>query len=203
MTMGEFVGRYSGEESAWAAGGESEGSARGWRWGWERPMWLSGCTRSTSPSRPSTTLKTSCAAATSKKPSARVPLDADLADGGRANAYADPYAPYTSPGLEGVEYPWGGEGSYNGHGSTAALPLVANASPFQRADMYDDKGRHGGGHGGRMHSRLMLATDERETASNFGSESYAPSRNMFGAGDAKTLPNKDALAGEIQEGETA
>ncbi|KAJ7029418.1 hypothetical protein C8F04DRAFT_1237112 [Mycena alexandri] len=148
---------YSGEESAWAAGGESEGSARGWRWGWERPMWLSGCTRSTSPSRPSTTLKTSCAAATSKKPSARVPLDADLADGGRANAYADPYAPYTSPGLEGVEYPWGGEGSYNGHGSTAALPLVANASPFQRADMYDDKGRHGGGHGGRMYGGAQPA----------------------------------------------
>ncbi|KAJ7022784.1 hypothetical protein C8F04DRAFT_914447, partial [Mycena alexandri] len=46
-------------------------------------------------------------------------------------------------------------------------------------------------------SRFTSATDERETASNFGSELYAPSRNMFGTGDAKTLPDKDALAGEI------
>ncbi|KAJ7022783.1 hypothetical protein C8F04DRAFT_1272182 [Mycena alexandri] len=82
--------------------------------------------------KPSTILKTSCATATSKKPSARA-LDAALADGSHANTYTDPYAPYTSPGLKGNEYPWGGrggKGSYNGHGSTAALPLVTNASPF-------------------------------------------------------------------------
>ncbi|KAJ7036193.1 glycosyltransferase family 2 protein [Mycena alexandri] len=228
MTMGEFVERYGGEESAWAAGGGSEGEKV------ERARMEAGLGETdvvvgvhkvylTQPAfhyfedqlRSRDVEETKRARA----------LDADLADGGRANTYADPYAPYTSsPGLEGGEYPWGGgggEGSYNGHGSTAALPLVANASPFQRADMYDDEGGYGGGHGGGVyggvkngsaydddaHSRFTSAADERETASNFGSESYAPSRNMFGAGDAKTggvpLLDKDALAGEIQEGETA
>ncbi|KAJ7830396.1 hypothetical protein B0H13DRAFT_268824 [Mycena leptocephala] len=57
------------------------------------------------------------------------------------------------------------------------------------------------------HSRFMSAVDERETASNFGSESYAPSRNMFdaegkGAGVGAVLLDKDARAWEIQEGET-
>lgn len=38
--------------------------------------------------------------------------------------------------------------------------------------------------------------------SNFGSESYAPSRNMFQNTETKGLMEKEALAGEIQEGET-
>ncbi|KAJ7722410.1 glycosyltransferase family 2 protein [Mycena metata] len=229
MTMEEFVERYGGEESAWAAGGGSDRDKV------ERARKEAGLGEAdvvigvhkvylTQPAfhyfedqlRSRDVEETKRARA----------LDADLADGGRPNTYADPYAPYTSsPVAEGGEYPWGsggGEGSYNGHGSTAALPLVANASPFQRADIYDDEGGYGpGGYGSGVYggvkngsaydddarSRFTSAADERETASNFGSESYAPSRNMFGAGDAKTggvpLLDKDALAGEIQEGETA
>ncbi|KAJ7164534.1 glycosyltransferase family 2 protein [Mycena filopes] len=235
MTVGEFVERYGGDDSAWAEGGGSD------REKVER-------------ARREATLGDGDVVVTAHKVYLTQPafhyfedqlrsrdveetkrtraLDADLADGGRT--YADPYAPYTSsPGLEGGEYPWGSgdqrgasDGNYNG--SSAALPLVANASPFQRADMYEDEGGYGpggygGGHGGGggvyggvkagstfdddAHSRFTSAADERETASNFGSESYAPSRNMFGAGDIKSggapLLDKDALAGEIQEGETA
>ncbi|KAJ7647442.1 glycosyltransferase family 2 protein [Roridomyces roridus] len=127
---------------------------------------------------------------------------------------ADPYAPYPSPHLEGESSPWGAAGVSGPFGdSNAALPLVAHASPFQRADLYereDDgydehKALHGGDSDFDARSRYTSAVDA-ESASNFGSESYAPSRNMFGAGDVKgsaPLLDKDALAGEIQEGETA
>lgn len=149
--------------------------------------------------------------------------DAEV-EGGVLTGGGDPYAPYaTSPALEG-EAPWGGAGLYGGGvtdpfagGSSQALPLVSHQSPFQRADMYeaDDAGydergslRRGGDSEFDAHSRFTSAVDERETASNFGSESYAPSRNMFGAegkgaGAGAALLDKDALAGEIQEGETA
>ncbi|KAF7347345.1 Glycosyltransferase family 2 protein [Mycena venus] len=137
-------------------------------------------------------------------------------------AVADPYAPYTSgsPILERGEAPWGGSaggGAYTDpFGSSAALPLVASPSPFQHADMYErDNDEYGNERGAlrrnadsdpfETQSRFTNPhSDERETASNFGSESYAPSRNMFdvkGGGGAPLL-NKDALAGEIAEGET-
>ena len=47
-------------------------------------------------------------------------------------------------------------------------------------------------------------TSQRDdgSVSNFGTESYAPSRNMFQNADQKGLLDKEALAGEIQEGET-
>lgn len=121
---------------------------------------------------------------------------AGLADAG------DPYAPYPSPGTPGA--PFG-----SGYGdafaeSSQALPLVANASPFQRADLYEDdyddrKSLRSEDYDG--HSRFTSAHDE--TNSNFGTESYAPSRNMFQNADRKGLLDKEALAGEIQEGETS
>ncbi|KAF7342277.1 Glycosyltransferase family 2 protein [Mycena venus] len=146
-------------------------------------------------------------------------------------AMADPYAPYTpgSPMLDAGEMPWGGSAggggafhdpySGGGHGSSAALPLVANASPFQRADLYERDGYDDAGYDERgslrragesdpfdTQSRFTSARDDdRDTASNFGSESYAPSRNMFEAkhaGGGAPLLDKDALAGEIAEGET-
>ncbi|KAJ7506209.1 glycosyltransferase family 2 protein [Mycena galericulata] len=138
---------------------------------------------------------------------------------GGLGVYHDPYAPYSSSQLEGEGVsPWADGSGGGGHGgpfgdSSAALPLVAHASPFQRAELYereDDgydehKALHGADSEFDAHSRFTSAVDA-DSASNFGSESYAPSRNMFGAGDAKgaaPLLAKDALAGEIQEGETA
>ncbi|KAF7292507.1 Glycosyltransferase family 2 protein [Mycena kentingensis (nom. inval.)] len=124
---------------------------------------------------------------------------------------ADPYAPYPSSPHEGDANPWGGYGGDAYNGSTQALPLVANASPFQRADLYerDDDGYdehkslRGPDSDFDARSRFTSHVDA-ESASNFGSESYAPSRNMFGAGDNNGGPllDKEALAGEVQEGET-
>lgn len=111
----------------------------------------------------------------------------------------DPYAPYgggeaSSPNVGGYNDPFGQ--------SSQALPLVANAQPFQRggADMYDDE----------YEDRKSFRTDDyegsryghQETQSNLGSESYAPSRNMFQTSDPKkALGEKEALPGEIMEGE--
>jgi chitin synthase len=116
----------------------------------------------------------------------------------------DPYGPYPAS-AEGGDYGDGGGGAFGG--SSQHLPLVANASPFQRADLYD----------GEFDERKSLRSDEFDGRSNFtsqrdesvsgyGSESYAPSRNMFqgadGKGGHRALLEKEALAGEIQEGET-
>ncbi|KAF7335174.1 Glycosyltransferase family 2 protein [Mycena sanguinolenta] len=151
----------------------------------------------------------------------------------------DPYAPYpTSPMLDAGEGPWSAGNAnsnntgnspyadpyaYGAAGSTAALPLVAHASPFQRADQYGGDEERDLGYGGYdergslrrdqsdfddARSRYTSARGDDDAGSNFGSESYAPSRNMF---DAKTgvakanapLLAKDALAGELaMEGET-
>ncbi|KAL0061125.1 hypothetical protein AAF712_012045 [Marasmius tenuissimus] len=96
-------------------------------------------------------------------------------------ALAEPYAPYHSPGLDaaGGDDPWAA--SYGDAFSTSSqqLPLVSNASPFIRADHQCD-----------------------DSASNFGLESYAPSRNMFHNAEKAGLANEQAFPGEVQEGET-
>ncbi|KAJ3554665.1 hypothetical protein NM688_g2995 [Phlebia brevispora] len=110
----------------------------------------------------------------------------------------DPYAPYSTPGSEG---PY--EGGYNDPfgQSSQALPLVSNASPFQRGDQYDDyEDKSVRSDDYDVRSALTSQRDP-ESESNFGTESYAPSRNMFQNAD-KTMADKEALAGEIQEGET-
>ncbi|KAF8121855.1 hypothetical protein EV363DRAFT_1559012 [Boletus edulis] len=91
----------------------------------------------------------------------------------------DPYAPYASPGLPPDDY----ADPYNQVSSQAHVPLVANPSPFQRGNLYKDD-------------------YEDQTNSNYGSESYAPSRNMFQNADKEGLIAKEALAGEIMENET-
>lgn len=115
----------------------------------------------------------------------------------------DPYAPYLSPTTEGDSSPWAAGYGDAFNASNQALPLVSNASPFQRADLYDDdydenKSLRSDDFDGR--SRFTSQRDE--SMSNFGSESYAPSRNMFQNTDKKGLVDKEALAGELQEGET-
>jgi chitin synthase len=115
----------------------------------------------------------------------------------------DPYAPYPSPGAQPLESPFGVE--YGEHAqSSPALPLVANASPFQRADLYDDEYEERKSFRSEDYDGRSRYTSHREeSVSNFGTESYAPSRNMFQNADKKGLLDKEALAGEIQEGETA
>ena len=118
---------------------------------------------------------------------------------------SDPYAPYPTPGalpLDESRSPFSGEFGENAP-SSAALPLVANASPFQRADLYDDEYEERKSFRSDDYDGRTRYTSHREDSiSNFGTESYAPSRNMFHNADKKGLLDKEALAGEIQEGET-
>ncbi|KAL1757372.1 glycosyltransferase family 2 protein [Schizophyllum commune] len=126
--------------------------------------------------------------------------DAEAA-GGLTATGGDPYAPYpTSPNAEG-DHVWSTGYGDDYNGSNQRLPLVANAAGFNRgADAYDDE----------FDESRSLRSDDfdgrsrftgRDDSSNFGSESYAPSRNMFGNADKKGLGDKEALPGEIQEGE--
>lgn len=134
--------------------------------------------------------------------------DAEAEAGLDPRGLSDPYAPYRSPGEE-ADPGWGAY-SDNVHGSSQALPLVANASPFQRAGLYNDDDYEGGAgedkslrNSDDYDGRSRFTSNRDDSVSNFGSESYAPSRNMFQNTDKRGLADKEALAGEmVQEGET-
>ncbi|KZV99016.1 glycosyltransferase family 2 protein [Exidia glandulosa HHB12029] len=113
-----------------------------------------------------------------------------------ASALNDPYAPYATPGAENPSSPLT-YGDPFGQ-SSQQLPLVAHAAPFQRADLYDDYDSKSFRSDDDGHSRYTSNRDD--TNSNYGTESYAPSRNMFQNFDKKGL-DKEALPGEVMEGE--
>ncbi|EIW53333.1 glycosyltransferase family 2 protein [Trametes versicolor FP-101664 SS1] len=127
--------------------------------------------------------------------------DAEAEAGLDPRDLGDPYAPYQVPGAENS--PYAGDFGDPFATSNQALPLVQHASPFQRADMYDDYDERKSFRGDDFDGRSAY-TSQRDDASvsNFGTESYAPSRNMFQNTDGKGLLDKEAIAGEIQEGET-
>ncbi|KAI0315785.1 glycosyltransferase family 2 protein [Amylostereum chailletii] len=130
--------------------------------------------------------------------------DAEVEAGLDPRGMADPYAPYRSPETEGDAfsdpYPTG----YNNeqfNQSSQAIPLVANASPFQRADMYGDYDDRQSLRSDDFDGRSRLTSNRDETMS-IATESYAPSRNMFQNADKKALLEREALPGEVQDGET-
>ncbi|KAG8727907.1 hypothetical protein FRC12_022149 [Ceratobasidium sp. 428] len=111
---------------------------------------------------------------------------------------ADPYAPYPSPGMEPHSPYYGGDGYGQ---SSQQLPLVSNAqgaplmSQSQSAYLYDDdKSFQTEDRGGPGDDAMSMSV---------GSESYAPSRQLFTAADRKPVADKEALPGEVMEGETA
>jgi chitin synthase len=90
---------------------------------------------------------------------------------------SDPYAPYHAPSGESAG-PWNeGYGDYNN--SNAALPLVSNATPFQRPDLYEDDFENKSNQSEDYDARSRFTSKHDDTNSRFGSEMYAPSRNMF------------------------
>jgi chitin synthase len=132
--------------------------------------------------------------------------DAEAEAGLDPRGIGDPYAPYPSPGLSdrGEISPY--VGSYGDAFTTSnqQLPLVANASPFQRADMYEDEYEERKSFRSEEYDgRSRLTSNREDSVSNFGTESYAPSRNMFQNQDKKGMIDKDPLPGELLEGETS
>jgi len=112
----------------------------------------------------------------------------------------DPYAPYQTPGLE-IEPGSAGPYRQDFYESNQQLPLVSHAAPF-RGD-YEDFDERKSFRDDDYDTRSALTSNREDSLSHLGSESYAPSRNMFHNTDNKVLLEKDALPGEIQEGETA
>lgn len=116
---------------------------------------------------------------------------------------ADPYAPYSSTNHDaGDSQPWAGGYGDAFNASSQALPLVSHANPFQRPDYEDEYDERKSLRSDDFDNRSRLTSHRDDEASNFGSESYAPSRNMFQAADKRGMMNKEPLAGEIMEGET-
>ncbi|KAG5651222.1 hypothetical protein H0H81_009434 [Sphagnurus paluster] len=110
---------------------------------------------------------------------------------------SDIYAPYLSP-REGGE-PW--ESGLD-MGSNQDLPLVAHASPFRRADLYEhDESKSLWSEDNDGRSRFTTQRDD--LMSIVGSEPYAPSQNMFQNDKKVPLIGKEVLPGEVQDGETA
>ncbi len=129
--------------------------------------------------------------------------EAEVEAGLDPRGLSDPYAPYRGPESEQdpqSPYPSGHGDAFNQ--SNQALPLVSNASPFQRADMYNDYDERQSLRSDEFDGRSRL-TSNRDDTMSIGTESYAPSRNMFQNVDKKALLEKEALPGEIHEGETA
>jgi len=118
----------------------------------------------------------------------------------------DVYAPYSTGIDDGGLSPGLGYNDPFGH-STQQLPLVANAADqplTSRALLYADVDDEDGQSLRTDDDGGSRYTNHRDIESNFGSESYAPSRNMFQS--SKKVPpitEKDALPGEIMEGEVA
>ena len=114
---------------------------------------------------------------------------------------ADPYAPYWDPDNEqDPQTPYsGGQDTFNQ--SSQVLPLVANASPFQRTGIYEYDERQSL-RSKEFDGRSRL-TSARDDTMSLGTVSYAPSRYMFQNVDKKALLEKEALPGKIHEGEVA
>jgi len=92
--------------------------------------------------------------------------EAEIEGGLDVRGPADPYAPYRGPESEHEHEPQ--TPFLDAHGETfnqssQALPLVANASPFQRADLYNDydewQSLWSNEFDGRRRSRLTSARD--------------------------------------------
>ncbi|KAI9438359.1 glycosyltransferase family 2 protein [Lactarius indigo] len=128
--------------------------------------------------------------------------EAEVEAGLDPRGLSDPYAPYRGQESEqDPQSPYPGQGDAFNQ-SSQALPLVANASPFQRADMYNDYDERQSLRSEEFDGRSRL-TSNRDDTMSIGTESYAPSRNMFQNVDKKALLEKEALPGEIHDGETA
>ena len=115
---------------------------------------------------------------------------------------SDMFAPYPSPGLHDSHPTSPNLGAYGDpfSASSQRLPLVANASPFQRAGMYDEYDEGKSVRSDDIDGKSRLTSHRDDSVSNF-TESYAPSRNMFQNADKNPL-GKETLPGEVMEGET-
>jgi chitin synthase len=91
---------------------------------------------------------------------------------------------------------------FNHNQSAQALPLMSHAAPFQRGEAFEEYDDTKSFRSDDFDQRTRL-TSAADDASNYGSESYAPSRNMFQNADRKAPLDKEVLPGEVQEGETS
>ncbi|OCF41838.1 chitin synthase [Kwoniella heveanensis CBS 569] len=105
----------------------------------------------------------------------------------------DPFSPYHRDVSPAASPAMGYTDPYLQNESTAALPLVEHAQPLRQdsPDEFDDI---------RGFAPSQITSQYGDSASAVGTETYAPSRNMFRDFDHKD--EKDPLDAEPQDGET-
>ena len=126
------------------------------------------------------------AAENNDRPHAPAHVEAELRE-----TKLDPFSPYTKD-VSPMQSPAFGFDPYDRDGSSAHLPLVAYAQSF-RNDSHRALVDHLGVPGSQLTSEFG------DTGSSLGTETYAPSRNMFRDFDAKG--EKDLLDAEPPDGE--
>ncbi|KAI5983209.1 P-loop containing nucleoside triphosphate hydrolase protein [Pisolithus albus] len=121
--------------------------------------------------------------------------EAEVEAGLDVRPVGDPYAPYLTPSAAGVD-----ESTYaNTYGDQARL--VGQGLSFHREydEEYDEAKTV---QSDEYDGRSRLTSDRDDSNLNYGTESYAPSRNMFQNMDKEGLMAKETLPGETMEGET-
>ena len=103
---------------------------------------------------------------------------ADVDEQKRKGDLGDPYAPYPYPSVAGGKDAGAGPG--NTYGDQA--PLVGRGSSFHR-EYEDDMDEVKSIRSDYFDYRSRLTSDQDDTNSNYGTKSYAPSRNMFQIAD--------------------
>ena len=108
----------------------------------------------------------------------------------------NPYVPSLSPLVAGGE----DTGFGNTYGDQA--PLVGRGSSFHHeyeVEVDEDKSMQSD----NFDYCSCLMSDQDDSNSNYGTESYAPSRNMFQAADKEGHIPKEMLSGKNLEGKTS
>ncbi|KAF9231756.1 hypothetical protein BU15DRAFT_82008 [Melanogaster broomeanus] len=113
--------------------------------------------------------------------------DAEAEAGVDVRSIGDPYAPYPSPRIP--------RGRLTICGCLQPRIVTSTRPPHE----YDERKSF---RSDDFDARSRLTSNRDESNSNYGTESYAPSRNMFQDADKEGLIVKEALAGEIMENET-
>ncbi|TFK50010.1 glycosyltransferase family 2 protein [Heliocybe sulcata] len=124
-------------------------------------------------------------------------------DGGlRLGATEDLYAPYLSEGPSPIEDAYEGlSGDRFGQSRQSLRPPVL---PYRDSEYGDtDTDERKSFRSDDFDGRSRLTSQQGYPASEIGTESYAPSRNMFQNGDTKALLNNDGPTAGVMEGETA
>lgn len=126
--------------------------------------------------------------------------NAELDAGLRRSGMEDPYAPYASEDVSPMDSPY--EGPYGDPFGQSSHALQPRTPAFPSGVLYDDESDERKSLRSEDYSASRLTSNRDYPGSDAGTESYAPSRNMFQNADTKALLAQDGLDAVVADGET-